>query len=116
MRVVVVWRRWVVLLERSGVRLKAFRDFVGVSVYLASRRCEMVCRPQKKWLSLALVGGLAVEAPLEVCERARRWMLNVSNVEDLRRNKVECTRGQHAVSVEHVKEGCERGGRWCNER
>jgi hypothetical protein len=116
MRVVVVWRRWVVLLGRSGVRLKAFRDFVRVSVYLASRRCEIRCWPQEESVSPALVGGLAVEAPLEACERARGWTLNVSDAEDLRRNKVECTRGQHAVSLEHVKGVCGRRGRWCNAR
>lgn len=116
MREVVVLRWGLVLLERSGVRLKAFRDFVGVSIYVASRQCGMRCRPQEKWLSPALVGGLAVEAPLEACEHARGWVLNVSEVEDLRRNKGECTRGQHAVILEHVKEVWEKRGRWCNER
>lgn len=116
MREVVVWPRWEVPLERSGVRLTAFRDLAGVSVYLASRRCEMLCRPQEEWLPPALVGGLAVEAPLEACERARGWVLNVSDGEDLRRNKGVRTRGQHAVTLEHVKEEWEKRGRWCNER
>ena len=116
MQVVVVWRRWVVLLERSAVHLTASRDFVDMSIYLASRQCVVRCRPQEKWLSPVLMGGLAVEAPLKVCEGARGWVLKVSDVEDLRRNKVECTKGQHAVILEHVKKVCERRGRWCNER
>ena len=98
------------LLERSGVRPKTFRDFAEVTMYLAFRRYVMVCRPQEEVLSLALVGGFAVEAPLEACEGAKKWMLNVSDVEDWSANKVECTKDQHAVTLEHVKKGCERRG------
>jgi hypothetical protein len=51
-------------------------------------------------MSLALVDRLAVEAPLQ---RARRWRLSASCVEDLEETKVERTRDQHAVGREHVK-------------
>jgi hypothetical protein len=99
MQEVVVWRG-AVLHERSGVRRTAWCCIAGASVNLASRRCEMSHRPREEWMSLALVDRLAVEAPLQ---RARRWRLSASCVEDLEETKVERTRDQHAVGREHVK-------------
>ena len=99
MREAVVWRG-VVLHERSGGRRTAWRCVAGVSVGLASRRCERRRWPREEWMSLALVDRLAVEAPLQC---ARRWRLSGSRAEDLEVKRVEWTRGQHAVSLEYVK-------------